>query len=165
MPHRKSSSKRQITQYDHGDKKRLNNPPVGMVTTATDRIAEGKQARKTYRYDPHIDPALQFDVGGAEIENIIDAGLGAESLEEAKQALEELKKQREPYLNWAGKAERTSFEVPTVSLHVHERIDTRTIIEAVRKRNGDMSSPGDQLSLFEQPQENPPLREAVEFYK
>src|SRR5262245_10649949 len=37
-------------------------------------------------------------------------------------------------LQWAGKAERTSFDVPTVSLHVHERIDARTIIEAVRKK-------------------------------
>lgn len=30
-----------------------------------------------------------------------------------------------PQLVWAGKAEHTSFEVPTVSLHVHERIDLR----------------------------------------
>ena len=29
----------------------------------------------------------------------------------------------DPQLTWAGKAEHTSFEVPTVSLHVHERID------------------------------------------
>jgi len=29
----------------------------------------------------------------------------------------------DPQLVWAGKAERTSFEVPTVSLHVHERIE------------------------------------------
>jgi adenine-specific DNA-methyltransferase len=36
----------------------------------------------------------------------------------------------DPSLQWAGKAEHTSFEVPTVSLHVHERIDPRTIIEA-----------------------------------
>ena len=43
----------------------------------------------------------------------------------------------DPQLVWAGKAERTSFDVPTVSLHVHERIDPRTIIEAVRKRNGN----------------------------
>ena len=42
----------------------------------------------------------------------------------------------DPQLVWAGKAEHTSFEVPTVSLHVHERIDPRTIVEAVRKRNG-----------------------------
>ena len=63
---------------------------------------------------------------------------------------------------WAGKAERTSFEVPTVSLHVHERIDPRTIVEAVRRRNGHND---DQMSLFQSAEENPPLREAIEFYK
>ena len=68
----------------------------------------------------------------------------------------------DPQLVWAGKAEHTSFEVPTVSLHVHERIDPRTIIEAVRKRNGQQPV---QLSLFELPQENPPLRQAIEFYR
>lgn len=41
----------------------------------------------------------------------------------------------DPHLSWAGKTENTSFEVPTVSLHVHERIDPRTIIDAV-KLNG-----------------------------
>ena len=68
----------------------------------------------------------------------------------------------DPQLIWASKAEHTSFEVPTVSLHVHERIDPQTIIEAVRKRNGDG---GGQLPLFAQPEENPPLRQAVEFYQ
>jgi adenine-specific DNA-methyltransferase len=29
----------------------------------------------------------------------------------------------DPHLLWAGKAEHISFEVPTVSLYVHERID------------------------------------------
>ena len=67
----------------------------------------------------------------------------------------------DPQLVWSGKAEHTSFEVPTVSLHVHERIDPRTIIEAVRKRNGSDS----QLSLFATPKENPPIRQAIEFYK
>ena len=42
-----------------------------------------------------------------------------------------------PELPWAGKAEHTSFEVPTVLPYIHERIDPRTIMEAVRKRNGD----------------------------
>ncbi|MBI4214136.1 MAG: site-specific DNA-methyltransferase [Chloroflexi bacterium] len=109
-----------------------------------------------------MDPALQFDSQGAEIEDIIDAGLAANDLEEAKGALEELKRRREPYLNWAGKAERTSFQVPTVSLHVHERIDPKTIIEAVRKRGGDTLQ---QLGLFETPGANPPLRDAIEFYQ
>src|SRR5450756_850363 len=67
----------------------------------------------------------------------------------------------DPQLTWAGKKEHTSFEVPTVSLHVHERIDPLTIIEAVKRRNG---AP-DQMSLFSSAAENPPLREAIEFYK
>jgi len=70
----------------------------------------------------------------------------------------------DPQLVWAGKKEHSSFEVPTVSLHVHERIDPRTIIEAVRKRNGAPLKPA-QGYLFESREENPPLREAVDFYR
>jgi len=58
--------------------------------------------------------------------------------------------QKRGILYWAGKAEHTSFDIQTVSLHVHERIDPRTIIEAMRKRNGD----GKQMSLFEYTEEN-----------
>ena len=118
MAGKKKGGKKPIEQYDHKGKKRVNNPPVGLVTPDTDK----ETGKKQYAYDPHIDPSLQ----------------------------------------WAGKAEHTSFEVPNVSLHVHERIDPRTIIEAVRKRNGQKY---DQLSLFAQADENPPLREAIEFYK
>ena len=64
----------------------------------------------------------------------------------------------DPALVWAGKAEHTSFEIPTVSLHVHERIDPRTIIDAVRKRSGIER----QKSLFELTEENPPLRALYE---
>ena len=121
MPRSKSpapgkSRKKPIENYEHKDKQRANNPPVGLVTPETDRDA-GKQH---YMYDPHLDPQLV----------------------------------------WAGKAEHTSFDVPTVSLHVHERVDAKTILDAVRKRNGDAGAA--QQSLFD---ERPPLREAVEFYK
>ena len=66
----------------------------------------------------------------------------------------------DPELIWAGKAEHTSFEVPTVSLHVHERIDPKAIIKVAKKGGGQI-----QTSLFELPNENPPMRTAVEFYK
>jgi adenine-specific DNA-methyltransferase len=69
----------------------------------------------------------------------------------------------DPQLQWAGKAEHASFEISTVSLHVHERIDPRTIIEAVR-RAPDPAAPV-QLALFQTQGENPPLRDAIEFYK
>ncbi|MDE2956792.1 MAG: site-specific DNA-methyltransferase [Bacteroidota bacterium] len=64
----------------------------------------------------------------------------------------------DPFLSWAGKADRLSFEVPTVSLHVHETIDPRTIIEQVQKTPGEVG----QLSMFDQPR---PLREAIDFYQ
>src|SRR5579862_3987666 len=126
-PSAKPNHKRPIEQYEHTSKTRINNPPVGLVTPKTDPPVT---SRKTYAYDPHLDPQLV----------------------------------------WAGKAEHTSFEVPTVSLHVHERIDPRTIIEAVRKRNGAPRTAGVspapfQPSLFESREENPPLREAVDFYR
>jgi len=68
----------------------------------------------------------------------------------------------DPQLIWAGKAERTSFEVDTISLHVHERIDPRTIIEAVRKRRPHQQG---LTSFFSSPGENPPYRDAIEFYR
>lgn len=92
-----------------------------------------------------------------------------------RKALEEIQRRGAPYLQWAGKAERTSFEVDTVSLHVHERIDPMSILSAVRKNAGGGSGdknakPADQAkrrqaSLFEAPFENLPLRDAVDFYR
>ena len=111
MSQKKSS--KSIEQYDHSDKKRANNPPVGLVSPENDPDT----GKKTYRYDPHLDPTLQ----------------------------------------WAGKAEHTSFEVDTASLHVHERIDPRTIIDTVQRKTDDT-----QKSLFA---EERPLREAIDFYK
>ncbi len=151
--------KRPIETYEHKDKERANNPPVGLVTPQTDPDAGRK---KSYAYDPHLDPALQFDSQRSEVEKIIDSGLAGASIEDARAALAELKKRQEPYLNWAGKAEHTSFEVPTVSLHVHESIDPHTLIEAVSRRNGDGAQ--GQLPLFEA-ERREPLRRAVEFYQ
>lgn len=67
----------------------------------------------------------------------------------------------DPQLYWSGKLSHMSFEVPTVSLHVHERIDPLTIIKSLKKKNSESK----QMSLFEYSEENPPLGEAIEFYK
>lgn len=88
-----------------------------------------------------------------------------------RKALEEIQRRGAPYLQWAGKAERTSFEVDTVSLHVHERIDPMSILSAVRKdavaKNAKQVDEAKlrQASLFEAPFENLPLRDAVDFYR
>lgn len=113
-----AAKKRKLRSYEHRTASRVNNPPVGLVTPATDPDAGQMH---TYQHDPHLDPQLQ----------------------------------------WAGKAENTAVQVPTQSLHVHECIDARTILEQVRQPNGN----GAQARLFENEKHNRPLREAVEFYK
>lgn len=42
----------------------------------------------------------------------------------------------DPQLQWASKAEHTSFEVDVVSLHIHERVSTRAILDAVKNFRG-----------------------------
>lgn len=155
----------QILSYRHTDK-RVNNPEVGMVNPRTDPDA----GKTRWAYDPHLDPALQFDPQRSRIEKLIDDALASGDTVQMKAALEELKRLQSPYLNWAGKAERTSFEVDTVSLHVHERIDPASILSAVRKAmKGEGKSKGMekalQPGLFDAPFENLPLRDAIDFYR
>jgi adenine-specific DNA-methyltransferase len=152
----------QVVSYRHLDK-RTNNPEVGMVHPENDP----DQPRTTYAYDPHIDPALMFDTARARIETVIDDALASGDPDTMKEALLELKRMQAPYLNWAGKAERTSFEIDTVSLHVHERVDPATILSHARKRlKGEKAGEvWRQADLFAAPFENLPLRQAVDFYR
>jgi adenine-specific DNA-methyltransferase len=156
----------EVLSYRHDDK-RTNNPHVGMVDTHSD----GVEGKIVWRYDPHIDPALQFDSQRATLENLIDDALASGDKDRMQAALEQLKRMQSPYLNWAGKAERTSFEVDTVSLHVHERIDPATILAAVQRRMKDTEGKSRNASnliqpdLFHPPFENLPLRDAIDFYK
>ncbi len=154
----KPARKIDITQFKHKKKKRKNNPSIGLVSNKTEPLKGEK--KKKYAFDEHLSPELHFDSKRSKVEKIIDKGLSG-SEEEAKVALEKLKQMQEPYLNWAGKAEQTSFEIPTVSLHTHEKIDSRAIIERVRKTN---SVNYEQLSMFKDEQIIPE-NEAIDFYK
>jgi adenine-specific DNA-methyltransferase len=68
-----------------------------------------------------------------------------------------------PQLEWSGKQENSEIEIDTVSLHVHERIDPLSIIEKVSK--GKETQQQTLFHYFETPENNPPLRDAIEFYK
>jgi adenine-specific DNA-methyltransferase len=115
--------------------------------------------------------ALQFDVGRAGIERFIDDALASGDEATMRGALEELRRLSQPYLNWTGKAERGSFAVDTVPLHVHERIDPASLLNAVRKRmkgeakDGKAGSPMMQMGLFSAAFENLPLRDAIDNQK
>lgn len=114
-----------IDYYAHDDKKRTNNPPVGMA-----QHDKTEEKLKTYQFDPHLDPTLQ----------------------------------------WAGKAEGMSFEVPTSSIHIHESIKPLNIIARVTREYSDAEEGQlkGQLGFFEA--ETPAermrrRRESIEFYQ
>jgi hypothetical protein len=74
MPRKKGTggtpTKRPIDRYEHSDKKRINNPPVGLVTPETDPVlpthktydyvapVPSVKPRQELDYDPHLDPQL-----------------------------------------------------------------------------------------------------------
>ncbi len=106
-----STGSEPTVDYRH-DATRKNNPPAGLI----DFDRPPKQPSRTYAYDPHLDPQLQ----------------------------------------WAGKAEHTSFEVDTVSLHIHERISAQAIIRSVKREDA-------QKSLFGE--SDLPESQAIDFYQ
>lgn len=116
---------RNVEAYTHDDKKRTNNPPVGMA-----QHDKAEEKVKTYQFDPHLDPTLQ----------------------------------------WAGKVEGMSFDVPTSSIHIHESIKPHSIIARVMKEysNALEGQIEGQQSMFEA--ETPAermrrRRESIEFYQ
>ncbi len=78
-----------------------------------------------------------------------DIGLQAQFKNKKAPAKYEYDPTLDPQLVWAGKAERTSFEVPTLPLFVHERLSTKAILETLKghKRDKQMT-----LDLFADPQ-------------
>jgi adenine-specific DNA-methyltransferase len=110
---------------------------------------------KKYQYDSSLDPELSWDENPAReqaewllvlIERAVEEGedkvfaeprvwyAGGTRIENLKAAVAKLKSLSRPFLNWAGKAERSQIKVPTVPLFVRERHSTKVILETVKCR-------------------------------
>ncbi|GCA81444.1 site-specific DNA-methyltransferase [Microcystis aeruginosa] len=141
-----SGQSKEPKNYNHGQT-HPQRPDIG-----TEPHFKKKKLPATYRYDSSIAPELSWDENPAreKAEALIAKILEAESLEEAKVAASQLKAMSQPFLNWAGKAERESFEVPTLPLFVHERLSTRAIIETLKSHK--IGSDQLILDLFNDPQ-------------
>jgi len=112
-----------------------------------------KKPPVTYRYDSSLSPALDWDgqnPAREQAEVAIRRILEAKTLEEAKRAGAQLNAISKPFLNWAGKAERLSFEVPTLPLFIHERLSTKAIIETLSSHKRDKQQT--MFELFGDPQ-------------
>ncbi len=144
--------------YEHKEATVALRPDVG-----TQAQFKQQKQRERYRYDSSLSPSLEWDgqnsareQGEALIAVIvalsdkIKAASSDEERDTATTALQEaarrLKALGKPFLNWAGKAERLSFDVPTLPLFVHERLSTEAII---RTLVGHRKSAVVQRTLFE----------------
>jgi adenine-specific DNA-methyltransferase len=145
---KKPAAKNQAAPYKHPEAKSLMWPEVGMQAQF-----KKKKPPKTYRYDSSLSAVLDWDAKNPareQGETLIKQVLDAKSLEEAKAAASKLKSLSKPFLNWAGKAERLSFDVPTLPLFIHERLSTKAIIETLAGHKTDKQE--DMLALFDDPQ-------------
>ena len=170
MPPRRRKSADTSSQgksYTHPTVETPMRPDVG-----TQAQFQGKMPPQTFRYDSSLSPALEWDGQNAAREEgekhlaailrelaearsaLAKKGNGELSAEAiaalrkklatAEEATRSLKAMSGPFMNWAGKAERLSFDVPTLPLFVHERLSTKAIIETLKGHRRDK-----QLSLFD----------------
>lgn len=141
-------------------------------TKATSRPDVGVQEQfnarkppKQYRYDSSLAPELCWDEnaerdfaewllnlvaeaaekGEASVftEEQVWKGNG-ERFNSLSQCVARLKSLTQPFLNWAGKAERQQISVPTVPLFVHERHSTQNILKTLESHR----AAGTMLDLF-----------------
>ena len=138
--------------FEHKGAQALIRPEVGVQS----RFKKRKPPAK-YAYDPSLAPSMQWDGGnparerGEALIASIEAAAqrlaaatepGASETEreraqaELREATAALKALSRPFLEWAGKAERLSFEVPTLPLFIHERLSTQAILESLKGFTG-----------------------------
>ena len=79
----------QVLAYRHPDR-RKNNPEVGLVSEASDP----EQPKTAWAYDPHLDPALQFDSARAKAEKLIEDALAGDDPAAMRHALQTLQRMR-----------------------------------------------------------------------
>ncbi|MGH2555002.1 MAG: site-specific DNA-methyltransferase [Actinomycetota bacterium] len=159
---RTKSHSQKAEAYQH-DAKAILRPEAG-----TQAQFRKKKPARTYRYDSSLSPALDWDgqnhareLGEWLLSQIQEAAgldpphrfaeprrFGEVVVEGLADAVRELKAISGPFLNWAGKAERLSFQVPTLPLFVQERLSTKAIVETLKGHARDRQM---EFQLFGDP--------------
>ena len=171
---KKTAPSKRAETYRH-DQEALLRPDVG-----TQAQFKKKKPPKTYRYDSSLSPALDWDgqnaareLGEWLIQQIEEASrlesphrfssprrFGDVEVGGLADAVERLKALSQPFLDWAGKGERLSFDVPTLPLFVHERLSTKAILQTLAGHERDRQM---EMQLFADPQL--PLHEQLDAYE
>src|SRR3990170_4943116 len=161
-------SQKEAKSYRHTEADSPLRPDVG-----TQAQFKKKKPPVTYRYDSSLAPSLDWDGKNSvrdfgewliamiekasalpsphsfdkpqEFKN--SSGQAVATVSGLHDAVEQLKRLGKPFLNWTGKAERLSFDVPTLPLFVHDRLSTKAIIETLKSHKKQEHLK--QLGLFD----------------
>jgi adenine-specific DNA-methyltransferase len=135
-----------------------------------------KKPPATYRYDSSLSPALSWDGQNPARElgewllgliqraaNLpaphafdrpqqftLGDGTVLATVTTLHEAVDLLARLGRPFLDWTGKAERLSFDVPTLPLFIHERLSTKAIVETLTGHRRDKQQT--MFELFGDPQ-------------
>ena len=107
-------------------------------------VAPGTGSGVTPGADPDVAPNADPGATGGISER--DLARAKQELAAAREDAAALKALSRPFLDWAGKAERLSFDVPTLPLFVHERLSTAAILETLKGHTRDRQV--DMFDLF-----------------
>jgi adenine-specific DNA-methyltransferase len=160
-PKKTPQAQRRAEPYRHPEAELPTRPEIGAQ-------AHFKKVKppETYAFDSSLAPELNWDgqnfareQGEALVREIQEAS----TLEQAKAAAAKLAALSKPFLNWAGKAERMSFDVPTLPLFIHERLSTKAILETLKGHKRDKQL--DLLDLLFGAQERPLADQVLRAYE
>ncbi len=153
---RKSPPTQSAQSYRHTEADLAARPEIG----AQAHFKKSKLPTQ-YRFDSSLAPVMEWDGQNpsreraeALIHELAAAGLQLAELSKSpaskerdkeiaalksiiKDAESSLRKISGPFLNWSGKAERLSFDVPTLPLFVHERLSTSAILDTLKGHKRD----------------------------
>ncbi|MXY21391.1 MAG: site-specific DNA-methyltransferase [Dehalococcoidia bacterium] len=136
------------------DATRKNIPPAALASQG--RVCE--IPRQRYHYDPHLPPILRFDETGESdrLPELLQEATRRKLTPEEADILAGALRNHQPWLEWAGKREKSWFDVDTVALHIHERVSARAIMQVAARQDV-------QRSLWADPEQD--YHEAVQFYR
>ncbi len=176
MPPRKGTKRtaagaKPAESYKHSEATSPMRPEVGTQTRFKKKLPPAK-----FRYDDSLAPSMEWDgqnaardkgewllalieeaaalpapqqfVPARQLQDSQGAAVG--TVTGLRDAVAQLKAIGKPFLNWSGKAERTSFDVPSLPLFIHERLSTKAILETLKGHKRDKQT--DMFDLFGDPQ-------------
>lgn len=115
-----------------------------------------RRAKPTPSRPPDEDRVDDYRHEDASRLNLPEAGIATQDRSIVEKVTYAYDPHLDPQLVWAGKAEHTTFEVDTVSLHIHERVSTEAMMRAIRREDV-------QRTLFADPQLS--LAQELDFYQ